>query len=58
MPFPMILVALVIVIIWALAASARRNQRQLPETPRACISCGTIHPGHANYCRQCGRKLP
>ena len=58
MLFPVILVLIVFVAIWALTASARRNRGQLPETPRACIGCGMIHPGHANYCRQCGRKLP
>lgn len=58
MPFPIILVIIVAVIIWALLASARRSAGQESESPRACIRCGKIHPTYANYCRQCGRKLP
>jgi hypothetical protein len=57
MPFPLILLAIVVVLIWALKASVRRSQRQLPDLPRACIGCGMIHPDHANYCRHCGRRL-
>ncbi len=57
MPFPLILIGIVAVIIWALMASARKGMQQLPDESRACPSCGKIHPGYANYCRQCGRKL-
>jgi len=57
MPFPLILIALVAVVIWALLASARKNSEALPDSPRACIGCGQLHPPYANYCRHCGRKL-
>lgn len=55
-PIPILLIILTVVVFWAMLSSANRRRR-MQDGPRACIGCGMLHPGHANYCRHCGRKL-
>lgn len=54
---PLLVIILTVVVLWAMVSSANRRRRA-QEGPRPCIECGMLHPGHASYCRHCGKKLP
>ncbi len=57
-PGPLIFFLIVLMVVWMLSMGFKRSRRKDLGVQRACINCGTIHPGHANFCRRCGRKLP
>ena len=43
---------------FVLAAIASRTRRETARTAlKLCKSCGTPHPQHARFCRQCGKNL-
>ncbi len=52
------IIVVAIVIFWSLRATGGMSAQRSDQDPRACIGCGQIHPGYANYCRKCGMKLP
>ncbi|CAN5485615.1 hypothetical protein BH10PLA1_BH10PLA1_07380 [soil metagenome] len=57
-PFAMLLV--VIVAIWAMlmVLTAAQHRKHTSSTDlKICPGCSTPHPGHAEFCRNCGRKL-
>ena len=53
---PLFVVVLGVVLLIVLAASRSRHHNARTEL-KLCKSCGTSHPQHAQFCRQCGRNL-
>lgn len=53
-----LLILIAVVIFVAIASSKRRRllDRQRFEV-RVCRHCGASQPGHAAFCRTCGRRL-
>ena len=57
-PFEMLLVIIVAVWLIMMLATASRHRRHSAETAvKICPGCSTPNPGHAGFCRNCGRKL-
>ena len=54
-PLPMILMAIVVAVVIKTAKTNRGYMRETQQ--RLCRGCGVSHPGFADFCRRCGRKL-
>lgn len=50
-----LLVAVAVLLLVITAMQSRRHTRLT--NSKLCPGCGTTHPGFADYCRTCGRKL-
>jgi ribosomal protein L40E len=53
---PLFVVVLGAALLIVLAASRSRQHNASTEL-KLCKSCGTSHPQHARFCRQCGKNL-
>lgn len=51
-----LLIVLAVTLLIVTAIQSRRHARNT--NSKLCPGCGTTHPGFAEYCRTCGRKLP
>jgi ribosomal protein L40E len=51
----LLLVVAAVVLLVITAIQSRRHTRMT--NSKLCPGCGTTHPGFAEYCRTCGRKL-
>lgn len=58
MPAPLVLIVIAVIIAVVISAG-RRNAGPFGRVlgRRQCPGCRGDNPGHANYCRRCGRKL-
>ena len=56
---PIAIVMVVIVVIWIMLiwTSAMKSHRTGSTTPKVCGACSSENPGHAAFCRNCGKKL-
>jgi predicted amidophosphoribosyltransferase len=54
--FLVVLVAAVLLFLLITTAAQHRRHSAQTQT-RICPGCGQSHPGHAAFCRRCGRKL-
>jgi hypothetical protein len=57
-PFAMLLIVIVGVWLLLMWVTAMKNHHHSTKTTqRLCPGCSTPNPGHAGFCRSCGRKL-
>lgn len=57
-PFNLVVIVGVTVAVLLLIITAIQSRRHARMTnSKLCPGCGTTHPGFAEYCRNCGRKL-
>ena len=57
---PIAIVMVVTVVIWILLmwTSAMKNHKAgASAKPKTCGACATENPGHAAFCRNCGKKF-
>jgi hypothetical protein len=54
-PFPLVLLILVAIFFVMISSSRPRRSRRL--ISMRCNWCELEHPGHARFCRRCGRRL-
>jgi hypothetical protein len=54
-----LLIALAMAALVVILATSSTKKRPAPmaQKPQTCRGCGTVHPGYANFCRRCGRRL-
>jgi hypothetical protein len=57
MPIFVAIMLVLVMVVWRVLTGPR-GQRQLYGPGRQCHACQLNHPPFANYCRQCGRRLP
>lgn len=56
--FPGVLLILIMMVFAVLIATAAQHRRHSMQTAqKLCRSCGTNHPGFAQFCRRCGMRL-
>ena len=51
----------VVAFVWVLSGASKRDRRSstggTAAARKRCGTCQSEHPGFAQYCRQCGRKI-
>jgi hypothetical protein len=56
--FSALSIVFVVVVIFVIVAAASRSRQYIARTDqKLCKSCGTAHPGFAQFCRRCGKSL-